>query len=147
MLPPPLRATATAAQVETIIKANFIFWQVDEQLPDGISFLRRYPADALPHVCVIDPGTRERVKQFRLPKKPEDMLDSRWFSAPAPSLPRVVFCFWVNVLVFPHALKELWEEVRVCTCVCVSSMDLRCAVPRFSSPHLHIPTSHSARIH
>jgi UBX domain-containing protein 7 len=63
------------AEVQKLIKSNFIFWQVRHDSPEGVQYLQIYPVARLPHVGIIDPRTGELL-WFR-----EEFLDPKSMAA------------------------------------------------------------------
>ncbi|CAG0925899.1 unnamed protein product, partial [Notodromas monacha] len=48
-------------RIKTLIRENFIFWQVPMKSEEGERFLNFYPVEKWPSYCVIDPRTGERL--------------------------------------------------------------------------------------
>lgn len=51
--------------IKDVIGGSFLFWQRDDKSAEGDSFCQYYQCGhRLPHVCIIDPRTRRRVKSW-----------------------------------------------------------------------------------
>jgi hypothetical protein len=81
--------------VKQIIQSSFIFYQRDKSSSQGSIFVNNYNITTFPVVCIIDPRTGRKVKQwsgekFRGPLSATDMLsdfmgENPYGSSPAPS--------------------------------------------------------------
>eukprot|EP01122_Echinamoeba_exundans_P013007 TRINITY_DN5603_c0_g1_i1.p1 TRINITY_DN5603_c0_g1~~TRINITY_DN5603_c0_g1_i1.p1 ORF type:complete len:499 (+),score=101.91 TRINITY_DN5603_c0_g1_i1:165-1661(+) len=63
------------AEVQKLIKSNFIFWQVRQDSPEGMQYMQVYPVARLPHIGIVDPRTGELL-WFR-----EEFLDPKTMAA------------------------------------------------------------------
>lgn len=51
--------------IQDIIEGSFIFWQRDDKSTEGVQFCQYYSCGhQLPHICIIDPRTKRRVKNW-----------------------------------------------------------------------------------
>lgn len=51
-------------EVKALVKEHFVFLQFVNISEDGLQYLQFYPVDKYPHIAIIDPRTRERVKTW-----------------------------------------------------------------------------------
>jgi hypothetical protein len=63
--------------IQGLIRESCVFWQQECNSAEGQRFMTLYnPSPPLPHVCVIDPRTGERVKILKLKKQEEELRDA-----------------------------------------------------------------------
>ena len=54
--------------INEVIKAAFVFWQRDKASAQGSQFVTKYNITEFPAICVLDPRTGRKVKQWSLDK-------------------------------------------------------------------------------
>jgi hypothetical protein len=54
--------------IKEVIKAAFLFWQRDKATAQGSQFVTKYNITEFPAICVLDPRTGRKVKQWRVDK-------------------------------------------------------------------------------
>jgi len=62
---------------QSLINGSFLFWQQERSSTEAQRFLTLYnPTPDIPHVCIIDPRTGERLKILKLKKRETDLRES-----------------------------------------------------------------------
>eukprot|EP01113_Clastostelium_recurvatum_P022242 TRINITY_DN2649_c0_g1_i1.p1 TRINITY_DN2649_c0_g1~~TRINITY_DN2649_c0_g1_i1.p1 ORF type:complete len:493 (+),score=103.24 TRINITY_DN2649_c0_g1_i1:95-1480(+) len=68
------RDTWSDSAVKSVVKENFVLWQVERIGDEGDRYARFYPCEILPHIAIIDPRTGERVQIWETFIEPKTLV-------------------------------------------------------------------------
>ncbi|ALC39334.1 CG8892 [Drosophila busckii] len=66
-------------ELKSLVRRQFVFWQVDEDSAEGRRFVAFYHCAKLPYLCVIDPRTGEEIWHSAEPNQQNVLPDLRRF--------------------------------------------------------------------
>lgn len=58
------RDTWSAAPLQTLLEKHFVFWQQNNTTPAGQHYIRFYHPESMPHIAVMDPRTKEKLREW-----------------------------------------------------------------------------------
>lgn len=112
------RDTWADSAVKSMVRSNFVLWQVLRTTEEGMRYCRFYPVEILPHLAIIDSRTGERLdirEGFMEPKELviwlESFIKTHSFDDSRPTVPRPES---------PKRLGDLTEEAQLAAAVAAS---------------------------
>jgi len=68
------RDTWADSAVKSVVRANFVLWQVLKTSAEGMWYSRLYPVNLVPHLSIIDPHTGEQLDIAEGFMEPKDLV-------------------------------------------------------------------------